>query len=192
MPLARVRAASNARPASLTWSVEPNADFGPSFPVPGPSSRPKRRTTPRRPDLGEAFCLLLGDQSRAQDRRYVAERRLFGHGAVPGVDERHGGLDIYGHPGRERGIDQDCRGFRAQPVVLAPFLGLLEEVKRPDAGRKVQHGVGVVHGGGDCGGVEQVEFGPCGSVQVMPCRIRQRPQRAAQDSGSTGDQEAHR
>jgi hypothetical protein len=68
----------------------------------------------------------------------------------------------------------------------------VDEVKRPDPRCEVQHGVDVAHGGSDSRAVEQVEFGPRWSPQLVSCRFCQRPQRAAQHPGSTGNQKAHR
>jgi DNA-binding CsgD family transcriptional regulator len=140
----------------------------------------------------EAFGLLLGGERRAQDRRDLADRRVLGHRAVRWVDERDGGLDVHLHIARDRRVDEELRCVRAKPIVLAPRVRIRELLEWADSGREVQDTVDVAHGGGDCGGVEEIELLVSGHLELMAGGLREWPQRAAKYARSPRGQEPHR
>src|SRR3954452_11060009 len=79
---------------------------------------------------GEPLRLLLGGKCGSQDRRTLADRRLLGHPSVLGVDERDGRLEVDLYAGGDRRVDDDPRSVRAKPIVLAPRVGMSEQLER--------------------------------------------------------------
>ncbi len=111
---------------------------------------------------------------------------------VGGVDERHRGLDVGLDTALERRVDEDSRRFGPQPVVLLPRPGLVEQIERPDLGREMEYRVDVAHRLLDGTGVEQIEFAVRGREPLVPGRFGPRQERATEDPGPSGDQQAHR
>jgi hypothetical protein len=107
------------------------------------------------------------------------------------VDERDGRLDIRLDLGGQRRVDQDGRGFSAQPVVIPPRLGLPHRLQRLDAGSQVKHGVHVAHPSAHGGRIEQVEFGPARGAHLVPFSFGQGPERSPENTGSSGYQQTH-
>jgi len=101
---------------------------------PAQIEQPEAKNDPPPATLREPLGRTLRGERGLQDRGDVRNRRVFGDRAVGGIDERHGGLDVHGDAGRERGVDQDPRGLRAQPVVLPPRLRVPELIEGLDPG----------------------------------------------------------
>ena len=114
--------------------------------------------------------------------------------AVPscGIDERDSRLHVHGDPARERRVNEDARSVCAQAVVLAPGVRVVELVEALDPGGEVEDRVDVVHRGGDCGRVEQVELGATRRMKLVAVLEREWLQRSTEDAAAAGDEQPHR
>jgi hypothetical protein len=125
MPLGSGSAERSARPASETCSVAPKSPIGWSYQVPGPSSSPSRRTTPRPPARAKRSVCCSATSAERRIGRTSLNWRVLGRRAFRRVDKRDSGLDVDRRAGRDRRVDEDPRGLRASREARRPWDRLL-------------------------------------------------------------------
>ena len=159
----------------------PGPRSGVSWPVPGPSSRPRRRTTPRRPAPANR-SLLLGRERRLQVGPNLADRRVLVDRPLRRIDERDRGLDIGLRRAGQSRINEEARRVLSQAIVLAPCSQVADSFARRNPRREVEDRVRVPDGLRHTGGIEEVELVVTGSPNVVPLGREERPKRSAQDA----------
>ena len=152
------RAATIARAASLISSVLPKESSGTSEPVPGPYSRPKRRTIPRRPGPVKPVTARSAVDRRLQvvgkvvpDRGRLVRRTWR-------VDEGDGGHQEQPDRCIHGGTRQNRGALAAEAVVLGPAFTLAPCLGGRDPGGQMEHGVHRSNGGAYRFDVKEVEI----------------------------------
>ena len=171
------------------WSVALAPGSGSAYSVPGPSSRPRRRTTPRLP----AWANRAASRSAASDDSRCGGTSRSGVSSstspVGRIDERDRRLHVDLRPGHECRIDEQPSSVCPEPVVLPPGVGVASSLARRNPRGEVVDGLDLQERFPDPPRVEQIELAMIGDADVVARCLQERQKGTAENAARTCDKD---